>query len=333
MKTDERNTGSAGAEEFARLTDPFRRELLAYCYRMLGSVHDAEDLVQEVYLRAWRSYDAFDGRASLRTWLYRIATNTCLNALRHGSRRVMPSGLAAPSDDPPPPGNFAPEVTWLEPFSERLLGRAPEDPAAIVAARAGLRLALIAALQYLPGRQRAVVILRDVLAWPAADVAEMLGMTGAGVNSTLLRARARLERLVPASDEITEPDDPARRELLDRFAKAFEAVDIPAITRLLTEQAAWEMPPVPQWFSGREAIGRLLSTRLSPVPGVTRLVPTVANGQPAFGMYLRREDGVLRAHSLQVLTVTRSGITHISSFIDAGLFAYFDLPLVHADVR
>ncbi|WUI01696.1 sigma-70 family RNA polymerase sigma factor [Spirillospora sp. NBC_00431] len=327
MKTDEKNTG---AEEFARLTDPFRRELLAYCYRMLGSVHDAEDLVQEVYLRAWRSYAGFDGRASLRTWLYRIATNTCLNALEHSSRRVMPSGLAGPAQDPPPPGGRAPEVAWLEPFSGRLIGGVPEDPAAIVASRAGLRLALIAALQYLPGRQRAVVILRDVLAWPAAEVAELLGMTGAGVNSTLLRARARLERLVPASDEITEPDDPARRELLDRFAKAFEAVDIPAITRLLTEQAVWEMPPVPEWFTGRDAIGRLLAARLSSACGSNRLVPTEANGQPAFGMYLRREDGALHAHSIQVLTLTRAGIVHISSFIDETLFGYFGLPLVHA---
>ncbi|MGI8330439.1 sigma-70 family RNA polymerase sigma factor [Actinomadura scrupuli] len=326
MKTDERNTG---AEEFARLTDPFRRELLAYGYRMLGSVHDAEDLVQEVYLRAWRSYAAFEGRATLRTWLYRIATNACLNALEHSSRRVLPSGLAPPSDGPTPPGVRAPEVTWLEPFSERLIGRVPEDPAAIVASRAGLRLALIAALQYLPGRQRAVVILRDVLAWPATEVAELLGMTSAGVNSTLLRARSRLERLVPVSDEITEPDEPAQRELLDRFAKAFEAVDIPAITRLLTEQAAWEMPPAPHWFSGRDAIGRLLTARLSSGPGGNRLVPTRANGQPAFGMYLRREDGVLRAHSIQVLTVTRSGIAHISSFLDETLFDYFGLPPVH----
>ncbi|QXJ25130.1 sigma-70 family RNA polymerase sigma factor [Actinomadura graeca] len=324
MQTDERNP-----DEFARLSDPFRRELLAYCYRMLGSVHDAEDLVQEVYLRAWRSYAGFDGRASLRTWLYRIATNACLNALEHSSRRVLPSGLGAPSDDVPPVGSRAPEVTWLEPFSDRLIGRAPDDPAAVVAARAGLRLALIAALQYLPGRQRAVVILRDVLAWPAAEVAELLGMTGTGVNSTLLRARARLERLVPASDEITEPDEPEMRELLDRFAKAFEAVDVPAITRLLTEQAAWEMPPVPQWFSGRDSIGRLLTERLSSGPGGNRLVPTRANGQPAFGMYLRGEDGLLRAHSIQVLTVSRAGIVHISSFIDQALFASFGLPLTY----
>ncbi|MGH3239147.1 MAG: sigma-70 family RNA polymerase sigma factor [Spirillospora sp.] len=327
MKTDERNTG---AEEFARLTDPFRRELLAYCYRMLGSVHDAEDLVQEVYLRAWRSYARFDGRATLRTWMYRIATNTCLNALEHSSRRVMPSGLAGPSEDPPVPGGRAAEVAWLEPFSERLIGQVPDDPAAIVASRAGLRLALIAALQYLPGRQRAVVILRDVLAWPAAEVAELLGMTSAGVNSTLLRARARLERLVPASDEITEPDDPARRELLDRFAKAFEATDVPAITRLLTEQAAWEMPPVPEWFTGRDAIGRLLRGRLSAGPGAYRLVAAEANGQPAFALYGRHADEVLRAHSIMVLTVTRDGIANITAFIDETLFTRFGLPLVHA---
>ncbi|RFS83184.1 sigma-70 family RNA polymerase sigma factor [Actinomadura spongiicola] len=325
MKTNEK-TDETGTEEFARLTDPYRRELLAYAYRMLGSIHDAEDLVQEVYLRAWRAYAEFDGKASLRTWLYRITTNACLNALAHSSRRVMPSGLAEPTEIPPPPGTRAPEVSWLEPLSERLIGRVPEDPAAIVASRAGLRLALIAALQYLPGRQRAVVILRDVLAWPAAEVAELLEMTSTGVNSTLLRARARLERLVPASDEITEPDEPAQRELLDRYARAFEAVDIPAITRLLTEQATWEMPPVPQWFAGRDAIARLLAARLSRGPGYNRLVPTHANGQPAFAMYLRRDDGHLHAHSIQVLTVTSSGIVHIASFIDETLFAQFGLP-------
>ena len=325
MKTDERD---AGPEEFGRLTDPFRRELLAYCYRMLGSVHDAEDLVQEVYLRAWRSYASFDGRASLRTWLYRIATNACLNALEHSSRRVLPSGLAGPSADVPPRGSRVPEVTWLEPLPDRLSGAAPEDPAAVVAARAGLRLALIAALQYLPPRQRAVLILRDVLAWPAADVAGLLGMTGAGVNSTLLRARSRLERLVPAGEEITEPDEPEQRELLDRFARAFETVDIPALTRLLTEQAAWEMPPVPQWFTGREAIGRLLAARLPSGCGRGLLVPVRANGRPAFAAYLRGEDGALNAHSVMVLSPTDSGIAHIASFMDPSLFEYFDLPRV-----
>ncbi|WP_339156341.1 sigma-70 family RNA polymerase sigma factor [Actinomadura luteofluorescens] len=325
MKTDERN---AGPEEFGRMTDPFRRELLAYCYRMLGSVHDAEDLVQEVYLRAWRSYAGFDGRASLRTWLYRIATNACLNALEHSSRRVLPSGLASASDDVPPPGSRAPEVPWLEPLPDRLVGGVPEDPAAVVAARAGLRLALIAALQYLPARQRAVLVLRDVLGRPAAEVAGILGMTGAGVNSTLLRARSRLERLVPASDEIVEPDEPGRRELLDRFARAFETVDIPALTRLLTEEAVWEMPPVPHWFAGREAIGRLLAARLPLGRDPNLLVPVRANGQPAFGAYLRGEDGVLRAHSLMVLTPTRSGIAHISSFMNPSLFEGFGLPRV-----
>lgn len=328
MKTDERD---AGPEEFGRLTDPYRRELLAYCYRMLGSAHDAEDLVQEVYLRAWRSYAAFDGRASLRTWLYRIATNACLNALEHSSRRVLPSGLAAPSGDVPPIGSRAPEVPWLEPLPDRLAGGgAPPDPAAVVAERAGLRLALIAALQYLPARQRAVLVLRDVLGWSAAEVAGMLGMTGAGVNSTLLRARSRLERLVPASDEITEPDEPGRRELLDRFARAFETVDIPALTRLLTEQAAWEMPPVPHWFSGREAIGRLLAARLASGRDPNLLVPVRANGQPAFGAYLRGADGILHAHSLMVITCTRSGIDRVSSFMEISIFDDFGLPRVHS---
>ncbi|POM27696.1 ECF RNA polymerase sigma factor SigG [Actinomadura rubteroloni] len=326
MRTDEDQ-----AAEFARLTDPFRRELLAYGYRMLGSVHDAEDVVQEVYLRAWRSYDRFEGRASIRTWLYRIATNACLNALEHSSRRVMPSGLAPPSEDPGRSGVRAPEVAWLRPLADRLLGAAPDDPASVVATRAGLRLALIAALQYLPGRQRAVVILRDVLAWPAADVAAMLGMTATGVNSTLLRARARLSRLVPADDEIAEPAEPARRALLDRYVRAFEAVDVPTLTRLLTEDASWEMPPVISWFHGRTSIGRLLHSRLSASgPGGNRLVPVDANGQPSFAMYLRDEDGLLHAHSIQVLTLGPDGITHVFSFIEEALFDDFALPRVHS---
>ena len=189
-----------GGEDFARLTDPLRPELLAYCYRMLGSVHDAEDQVQETLVRAWRSYGEFEGRSSLRTWLYRIATNTCLRALENRRRRPLPAGLGSPSSDPEGPLDAArPEVPWLEPFPDALLGAPSADPAAIVTARHSTRLALIAALQYLPGRQRAVLILRDVLMWRAAEVGELFGISTAAVNSVLQRARAGLQHAAPVA--------------------------------------------------------------------------------------------------------------------------------------
>ena len=194
--------------EFARLTDPLRAELLAHCYRMLGSVHDAEDQVQETLIRAWRSYDDFEGRASLRTWLYRIATNTCLRALENRSRRPLPSGLGAPGANAEAPLAAAQgEVPWLEPIPDALVRADPADPASVVVSRASLRLALIAALQYLPARQRAVLILRDVLQWRASEVADLLGISATAVNGLLLRARARIEQAGPAQDEIREPEE------------------------------------------------------------------------------------------------------------------------------
>src|SRR6202034_1421620 len=189
----------AASEDFARLTEPFRPELLAHCYRMLGSVHDAEDQVQETLIRAWRSYGDFEGRSSVRTWLYRIATNACLRALENSSRRPLPSGLGAPGDDPAAPaGPERAEIPWLQPMPDVLVSAGPADPSAIVTSRASMRLALIAALQYLPPRQRAVLILRDVLDWRAAEVAELLGVTTIAVNGMLQRARARLAEGGPA---------------------------------------------------------------------------------------------------------------------------------------
>ena len=301
-------------DEFVRLTGPFRRELLTHCYRMLGSVQDAEDLVQETYLRAWRSYEDFEGRASLRTWLYRIATNACLNALRHGSRRVLPAGLGGPSTDPSALTPRDPEIPWLEPIPDE---RA--DPAAIVAGRAGLRLALIAALQHLPPQQRTVLILRDVLAWSAEEAADLLGATPAAVHSTLQRARARLERLEPAVEEIAEPAEAEQRDLLDRYADAFERADIAALTRLLTEDAVWQMPPNPSWFDGRDNVVRLLAARLGGKG--TRLVPLRANGQPGFAMYV---DG--EAFAVQVVTMRGPAVAAVTAFHDAGLVRRFGLP-------
>ncbi len=317
----------AVSEDFARLTDPFRPELLAHCYRMLGSVHDAEDQVQETMIRAWRSYGEFEGRASLRTWLYRIATNACLRALENSSRRPLPSGLGGPGEYPEAPLTAArPEVPWLQPIPDALVSAGSADPAEIVASRQSMRLALIAALQYLPTRQRAVLILRDVLRWRAAEVADLLGTTTTAVNGMLQRARARLEQAAPDQDQIHEPADPADRALLDRYAAAFQNADIAAVMQLLREDAVFEMPPEPTWFTGRELIGRFLRSRVLTEPGRFQMIPTAANGQPAFAAYLRGRDGIYRAHSICVLTTAASRVTRVTSFNDPGLFAAFGLP-------
>ncbi len=315
-------------EDFLRLADSFRRELLAHCYRMLGSVHDAEDLVQETFLRAWRSYDRFEGRSSLRTWLYQIATRACLTALASRSRRPLPTGLGGPSADPDAPLVQQPEVPWLEPVPDAMVGaEQAADPAAIVTSRENIRLALIAALQHLPPRQRAVLILRDVLQWRAAEVAEVLGTTTTAVNSILQRARAQLERVTPTEEGIVEPAAADQRALLDRYVTAFEDYDIPALLELFTDDAVWEMPPFTAWYQGREHIGRLIAAQCpAGGPGDLRLVPTAANGQPAFAMYLRGDDGVYQALSLHVLTLATPGITHVVAFFDPRLFTAFGLP-------
>jgi RNA polymerase sigma-70 factor, ECF subfamily len=323
-----------GPEDFARLAEPLRAELLAHCYRMLGSLHDAEDQVQETLLRAWRSLPAFEGRASLRTWLYRIATNACLRALETRARRPLPSGLGGPASDPD--GPFAgpasvaapPEVTWLEPFPDGRLPRGgPADPASIVAARADTRLALIAALQYLPARQRAVLLLRDVLGWRAAEVAGLLGTSTAAVNSMLQRARAQLGDAAPARDQIREPADPRDRDLVGRYATAFADADVAGLMRLLTADAVFEMPPQPMWLAGRAAAGAFLGRRVLGEPGRFRLVPAPANGQPGLATYLRGPGGVFQAEALQVLTLRGGRVARITAFRDPGLFAGFGLPV------
>jgi RNA polymerase sigma-70 factor (ECF subfamily) len=316
-----------GSAEFARLTDPFRAELLAHCYRMLGSVHDAEDQVQETMLRAWRSFGQFEGRASLRTWLYRIATNACLRAIETRRRRPLPSGLGQPGENPAGPMAAArPEVPWLEPFPDALLHSDPADPASVAASRAGIRLAFIAALQYLPARQRAVLILRDVLGWRAAEVAELLGTTATATNSALQRARAQLQQVAPDQDELREPADPGDLALLDRYAAAFENADIAALTGLLRDDAVLEMPPLPAWFTGPEPIGLFLRAHVLRQPGDFRMLPVAANGQPALAGYRRGPDGAYHANAIEVLTISASRITHIAAFLDPSLFPAFALP-------
>ncbi|SEG76971.1 RNA polymerase, sigma subunit, ECF family [Actinacidiphila yanglinensis] len=319
--------------EFVRLAAPFRTELLAHCYRMLGSVHDAEDLVQETYLRAWRAYDSFEGRSSLRYWLYRIATSACLTALGHHSRRVVPAGLGLPSTDASEPaGPAGPEISWIEPLPDPPYDPGGADPAAVVATRGSVRLALIVALQHLAPRQRAVLILRDVLAWRAAEVAELLDTSTTAVNSALQRARAQLREHGATEDDLVERDlaaalDGDHRALLDRYAQAFEAADVDALVRLLHEDATLQMPPEPVWFAGRTHLVHFLAARVLTRPGTMRLLPLTANGgQPALATYEIAEDGRHHAHAIQVLTLRGPLVAAIHVFRDPTLFPLFGLP-------
>ncbi|HET9871976.1 MAG TPA: sigma-70 family RNA polymerase sigma factor [Propionibacteriaceae bacterium] len=315
-------------EAFAALVEPLRGELTAHCYRLLGSVHDAQDLVQETYLRAWRAYEGFEQRSSIRTWMYQIATNTCLTALHSAARRPLPTGLGQPSSDPLGRLDSSPETPWLEPLPDRLVWGSgePNDPAAEVVSRESVRLAFVAALQHLTPQQRAVLILRDVLAWRASEVAATLGMTTAGVNSTLQRARAHVARL--DSDETPElPDDDHAADLLERYVAAFESYDVAGIVSLLKQDAVWEMPPYTGWYQGAAEIGQLIATNC-PASGAgdMQLVPTSANGQPAFAVYMRDPDGVHRAFQIQQLTISGRSVSHVMATFDLRLFETFGLP-------
>ncbi len=293
--------------------EPYRGELAAYCYRMVGSFHEAEDLVQETMLRAWKARDRYDRtRASVRTWLYRIATNTCLTALEGRKRRPLPSGLGAPSDDPGAPLEPAFDIPWLQPFPD---SRLETDT------RAGLRLAWVAATQTLPARQRAVVVLRMVLEFSAAEVATQLDTTVPAVNSALQRARVTLAD-VGEMDEIAEPDDPEVQAVIERYVRAFEAADVEGLVRLLTDDAVLEMPPVPLWYRGRDDYGRFMQ-RVFDLRGRSWSVrPLTANGQPAFAAYTPDH----RLHTLQVFTVTGGRIAHNVVFADPRVFEAFGLP-------
>ncbi|HET8615547.1 MAG TPA: sigma-70 family RNA polymerase sigma factor [Actinomycetales bacterium] len=313
---------------FMQQVEPLRRELTAHCYRMLGSVHDAEDLVQETYLRAWRAFHGFDHRSSLRTWMYKIATNVCLTALKGRERRPLPTGLGAPPGDPTGALDSRPEITWLEPLPDAMVwADADPDPADTAVSRESVRLAFVAALQHLTAQQRAVLILRDVLAWRAAEVADALDISVAAANSTLQRARAHVEKLAasPESRGGTVPDQRSS-DLLTRYVAAFENYDIDALVHLLTQDAVWEMPPFTGWYSGSQQIASLISTQC-PASGAgdMRMVRTSANGQPVLALYMRDLDGVHRAFQLQQLTVEDDRVTHVVCYFDTSLFAAFGL--------
>jgi RNA polymerase sigma-70 factor, ECF subfamily len=311
----------------------YRGELLAHCYRMLGSLHDAEDLVQETMLRAWRFAGGYDeSRGSPRTWLYRIATNACLSYLEGRPRRALPVDLNGPCPVPDVEkiGQRL-EISWLEPFPDALVPSG--DPSAVVEARESIRLAFIAALQHLPPRQRAVLILRDVLAMPAAEVASLLEMTVASVNSALQRARAQLAAVSPSADDagLVQPSDDASRDLLDRYMAAFTAMDVAALKATLREDALLQMPPFPEWFLGRDAIGQFLATAFAR-GGSCRCLPTRANGQPAIALYRRRDSDVHQFLHVHVLTMAEAGIARIDGFHDLGLYAEFGLPAALEDL-
>jgi RNA polymerase sigma-70 factor, ECF subfamily len=316
-------------EDFESRTAPFRPELLVHCYQLLGSMHDAEDLVQETMLRAWRAYDRYDDqRASLRTWLHRIATNACLTALQSRRRRPLPSGLAAPGEDPAGPLVHGGEVTWLQPFPDGRLPGGPDDPAAVLLSQGRLRLALVAALQLLPARQRAALILREVLDWPAAEIAAALDTTTAAVNSALQRARARLAEVGVREDEVAEPADPRHRALIDRYVAAFENADVAGLARMLTQDVVLEMPPYLNWYAGPVDYARFIDRVFATRGTDWRMTPVAANGQPAVAAYVRAEGDAYRLHTVQVFSVSSAGISRNVTFSDPGVFALFDLPPV-----
>jgi RNA polymerase sigma-70 factor, ECF subfamily len=311
-----------GGADFSARAEPYRRELLAHCYRMTGSLHDAEDLVQETLLRAWKAYDRFEGKSSLRTWLHRIATNTCLTALEGRQRRPLPTGLGAPSSDPTAELVESAEVPWLEPLPD-----SSSDPSDIVGSRESVRLAFVAALQHLSSRQRAVLVLRDVLQWKAAEVAEAIGSSTAAVNSLLQRARSQLAAAGLSSDDrLAAPESADVQDQLTRYIAAFEAYDVDRLAELFTSEAIWEMPPFVGWYQGPQAIATLVRQQCpAQAPGDMRLIPLIANGQPGAAMYMREGDHHL-PFQLHVIDMRADGVSHVVAFLDTALFAKFGLP-------
>jgi RNA polymerase sigma-70 factor (TIGR02960 family) len=321
---------------FGDLVGPYRRELQVHCYRMLGSVHDAEDAVQETMLAAWQGLAGFEGRASMRTWLYKVATSRCLLALRTKRRR--------PQTDWPPPGLVLPEasgrndVTWLEPYPDALLAGLADHvpgPEARVEAAEAISLAFVTALQLLPPRQRAVLVLRDVLGYHASEVAELLDSTLESVTSALKRARATVQARSPAAPPAPPPDSALERDLVARLTAAYETGSVVRLVALLAEDVLLAMPPIPLVYSGRDLVAKFLGAFVFAPGNTFTLVPTRANGQPAFGMYLRVPgEDTSRANGIMAFTLAGHQISTMTRF-DASVLGYFGLPatLRHAEGR
>jgi RNA polymerase sigma-70 factor, ECF subfamily len=314
----------AETDRFETTTASYRRELLAYCYRMTGSAEDAEDLVQETFVRAWRAFDRFEGRSSLRTWLYRIATNVCLTSLTSSQRRLLPSGLTLPSSDPDAPVVPATgDLAWLQPIADHLVLDERGDPAEVVAARQSVRLALIAAAQILPPRQRAAFFLCDVLDQSAADAAAMLDVSVAALKSLLQRARARLEQQTVIDEQLVEPTDDRARLILDRYIAAFEQSDIGAMERLLADGAILEMTGTVTWFSGKATCVPFIATQAIGRAGDWRMVPLHANGQLAVAAYHRDEEDRYEPFAIVILATSLTHLTRITLFAEPTLFDRF----------
>ncbi len=328
------NAALAGDHDaFQRLVEPYRRELLVHCYRFFGALEDAEDMLQETWLRAWRGLNSYAGRASFRAWLYKIATNVCLDALDRRRARTLPNVTAPPGapDDPLPPPVLDP--VWLEPLPDTALEGVPAgravDPEAVYEVRESVTLAFLTVLQQLPGRQRAALILRDVLGFSADETAQMLDMSTAAVNSALQRARATMEG--HAERPAHPPAEGQLAELLNRYVRAWESADSASLVRLLRDDVVLTMPPIALWFRGRADVGAFLDGFLFARAGAAgrfRLLATRANAAPAFAAYERRDDGVFRPSALQVLRVAGNEIAQIDDFLttDPAFFARFGLP-------
>jgi RNA polymerase sigma-70 factor (ECF subfamily) len=306
--------------------EQYRRELTAYCYRMLGST-EAEDAVQETFIRAWRALDRFEGRASLRSWLYRIATNVCLDMLEGGKRRARPMDLGPAREPVAENLNALPEVTWIEPVPDALVVPDGADPAEVAVARETIRLAFVAALQHLPPRQRAVLILCEVLRWQASEVAELLETSVASVNSALQRARATLEAKDVTPGDSFQPLDEEQRELLSRYVDAFERYDMDALTSLIHEDATQSMPPYDLWLTGRDDIFSWWVGPGHECRGSKVIPVAAANGSPAFGQYKPSPGGGYEPWALQVLELSGGRIVELTFFLDTEtVFPLFGLP-------
>jgi RNA polymerase sigma-70 factor (ECF subfamily) len=317
------STSSAVTDRFADQMDGHRRELNAYCYRMLGSGSEAEDAVQETFLRAWRAREGFEGRASLRSWLYRIATNVCLDMPQRPQRRARPMDLVSPSTTESAVLRELPEHAWVQPVPDHLVFSRGGDPAELTAQRETLRLAFVAALQTLPPRQRVALILREVLHWQASEVAELLQTTTASVNSALQRARATLDEAEP-EDELA-PLDAAHEQLVTQYMNAFEKYDIEALVVLLRDDVRYSMPPYELWLNDPVEVGQWMLGPGKDCRGA-RLVATHANGCPAFGSYRADPAGGHKPFSIQVLELSGGQIAGIHNYLNTELFEHFGLP-------
>ncbi|MFJ5221578.1 sigma-70 family RNA polymerase sigma factor [Streptomyces sp. NPDC088400] len=315
------------AEDLDSQLEKYRTELTGYCYRMLGSAFEAEDAVQDTMVRAWRGFEKFEGRSSLRSWLYRIATNVCLDMLNAGNRRARPMDLTAPTPVAQAQLSARPENVWLEPVPDGRVLPSVADPAETAVSRETIRLAFVAALQHLPPKQRAVLILREVLAWKASEVAELLDTTVASVNSALQRARATLAESPPDATDAAAELDEEQKALLERYVVAFEGYDMKALTALLHDDAKFTMPPYDLWLQGHDDITGFMLTIGAGCRG-SRLVPTLANGTPAFAHYKPAESGDgFTPWALQVIEIEDGRITGLHCFLDTERwFPLFDLP-------